>query len=90
MAYYPRQVEKTHDAVRGARCRLGEAPVRSRYDAEELEVLDEFVAHGRAIRAERARAGQAGEPPDFVPWCDRGAASRWHIASAWWIRRHTG
>ena len=66
MAYYPRQVEKTVTRYEALVDRLGEAPVRSRYDAEELEVLDEFVAHGRAIRAERARAGQAGEPPDFV------------------------
>ena len=30
-------------------------------------LLDEFLAHGRAVRAERARAAAAGEPPDFVP-----------------------
>ena len=37
------------------------------YDAEELELLDEYLAHGRAVRAERARAEAAGEAPDFVP-----------------------
>src|SRR6185369_16214034 len=45
---------------------LGEARVRAAYDAEELEVLDEYLVHGRAIRAERSRAEQAGEAPDFV------------------------
>ncbi len=37
------------------------------YDAEERELLDEYLAHGRAVRAERARAAAAGEAPDFVP-----------------------
>ena len=37
------------------------------FDAEEQEILDEFLAHGRAVRAERARAAAAGEAPDFVP-----------------------
>ena len=36
------------------------------YDAEELELLDEFLAHGHAVRAERARAKAAGEAPNFV------------------------
>jgi NADPH-dependent glutamate synthase beta subunit-like oxidoreductase/NAD(P)H-flavin reductase len=66
MAYYPRQVEKTVTRYDTLVDRLGERLVRSRYDPEELEVLDEFVAHGRAIRAERARARRASEPPDFV------------------------
>ena len=35
-------------------------------DAEEQGILDEFLAHGRAVRAERARARAAGEAPDFV------------------------
>ncbi len=37
------------------------------FDAEELEILDEFLEHGRAVRAERQRAAAAGEAPDFVP-----------------------
>ena len=62
MAYYPLQVEKTLDAVRDARRRASaRRAVRGVYDAEELEVLDEFLAHGRAVRAERARAAAAGE-----------------------------
>ncbi|MGC4085022.1 MAG: hypothetical protein QM736_23625 [Vicinamibacterales bacterium] len=40
---------------------------RAAYDTEELGVLDEFCAHGRAIRAERERAAAAGEAPNFVP-----------------------
>ena len=66
MAYYPLQVEKMlrqYDTLAGE---LGEARVRAIYDAEELEVLDEYLAHGRAARAERERATEAGEVPDFV------------------------
>jgi NAD(P)H-flavin reductase len=36
------------------------------YDAEELEVLDEYLTHGRAVRAERARAAKAGERANFI------------------------
>src|SRR5204863_3992875 len=67
MAYYPLQVEKIlrqHEALVAA---LGEAPVRARYDAEELELLDEYCAHGREVRDERARADRAGDLPDFIP-----------------------
>ena len=66
LAYYPVQVEKIlrqHEAMVAT---LGERVVRDRYDAEELEVLEEFCAHGREVRAERARAAQAGELPDFI------------------------
>jgi NADPH-dependent glutamate synthase beta subunit-like oxidoreductase/NAD(P)H-flavin reductase len=66
MAYYPVQVEKVltqYDALAAA---LGETRVRSRYDSEELELLDEYLGHGRAVRAERERAGAAGGEPDFV------------------------
>ena len=67
MAYYPLQVEKTllrYDTLTAA---FGETRVRGSYDAEELELLDEYLAHGRAVRAERARAEAAGEAPDFIP-----------------------
>ena len=38
---------------------------------EELEILDEFLGHGRAIRKERQRAAASGEEPDFQPLIDR-------------------
>jgi len=66
MAYYPVQVEKTVRQYETLTAGLGDTRVRASYDAEELEVLDEYLAHGRAVRAERARAAAAGEPPDFV------------------------
>ncbi|MCC7178117.1 MAG: FAD-dependent oxidoreductase [Acidobacteria bacterium] len=66
MAYYPIQVEKTLARYEALVADLGEPRVRGMYDAEELGILDEFLAHGRAVCAERARARAAGEAPDFI------------------------
>jgi len=66
MAYYPIQVEKTLDRYEALVRDLGEARVRGMMDAEEQGILDEFLAHGRAVRAERARAKAAGELPNFI------------------------
>ena len=58
------------DARRGTRRwsrELGEARVRGAATTpRSSSMLDEFLAHGRAVRAERARAAAAGEAPDFV------------------------
>ncbi|RMD71645.1 MAG: pyridine nucleotide-disulfide oxidoreductase, partial [Gammaproteobacteria bacterium] len=62
-AYYIKQVEKVLARVE----RLGEERVRAGLDEEHQRILDEFLAHGRAVREERARAKAAGEPPDFIP-----------------------
>ncbi len=67
LAYYPLQVEKIldrHDALVAA---IGSARVYEHLDEEERGILAEFLDHGRAIRAERARAAANGEAPDFVP-----------------------
>src|SRR5206468_2901575 len=66
MAYYPLQVEKVLDQYEILVAELNISQVRGCYDAEELDVLDEFLEHGRAIRAERVRAAAAGITPDFV------------------------
>jgi NAD(P)H-flavin reductase/NADPH-dependent glutamate synthase beta subunit-like oxidoreductase len=66
-AYYPVQVEKTLERYEALAAEHGEADVRAACDLEEQAILDEFLAHGRAVRAERARAAAAGEAPDFVP-----------------------
>jgi NADPH-dependent glutamate synthase beta subunit-like oxidoreductase/NAD(P)H-flavin reductase len=67
MAYYPLQVEKTLQQYETLAAEIGEARVRGFYDPEELELVDEYLTHGRAVREERARAGAAAEAPDFVP-----------------------
>jgi len=66
LAYYPRQVEKVLHRYERLVADLGVDVVRSRYDAEELAILDESISHGHAVRRERDRAAQAGEQPDFV------------------------
>ena len=67
MAYYPLQVEKVLHQYETLVAELNVSQVRGSYDSEELEVLDEYLEHGRAIRAERVRAAAAGTTPDFVP-----------------------
>ncbi|MEI9941026.1 MAG: FAD-dependent oxidoreductase [Pseudomonadota bacterium] len=67
-AYYPVQVEKFLLRWEQLLADGGdEATLRARFDAEESEVLDEFLEHGRAVLEERARAAAAAEAPDFAP-----------------------
>jgi len=70
MAYYPVQVEKILHRYETLVNVYGEQTVRSRYDREETIILDEFLAHGKAIVAERQRAEAEGELPDFQPLVD--------------------
>jgi len=66
-AYYPIQVEKTLERYDALVAEKGIEAVRKMYDSEELAILDEFIGHGRAVRAERQRAVAAGEQPNFIP-----------------------
>ncbi|HEU4596896.1 MAG TPA: FAD-dependent oxidoreductase, partial [Pyrinomonadaceae bacterium] len=66
-AYYPVQVEKALERHEALSAEFGEEEVLRRLDAEERATYEEFLAHGRAVRAERERARDAGEEPDFVP-----------------------
>ncbi|SJM89594.1 Oxidoreductase FAD/NAD(P)-binding domain protein [Crenothrix polyspora] len=67
MAYYPVQVEKILARYEMLSNIHGEHSVRSRYDAEETLILDEFLHHGRKIRQERQRAEAANVKPNFQP-----------------------
>ncbi len=67
LAYYPIQVGQVLDRYEEMSAETGEAAVRAGYDREETRILDEFLEHGRAVRAERKRAAAAGEKPDFIP-----------------------
>ena len=63
LAYYPLQVEKflaRHEALVAER---GEAAVQGNWTPEEREIADEFIAHAKAIRAERAAAAREGREP---------------------------
>ena len=70
MAYYPVQVEKILHRYETLVNVYGEQLVRSRYDKEETIILDEFLAHGKVIHAERMRAEAEDEQPDFQPLVD--------------------
>ncbi|MBL8911720.1 MAG: FAD-dependent oxidoreductase [Archangium sp.] len=67
-AYYPVQVEKllARHEVLAKHGKGGEQAVFARMNSEELGVYKEFLAHGRAIRAERERASKANELPNFI------------------------
>ena len=60
LAYYPLQVEKFLSRYDTLAAERGEAAVRAAWTAEETAIADEFLAHARAIRAERAAAARDG------------------------------
>ncbi len=62
LAYYPVQVEKFLQRYEQLCAERGADQVRAGWNAEDEAVAAEFIAHATAIRAERARAAQAGEP----------------------------
>jgi len=61
-AYYPVQVEKFLDRYEVLVAERGEAAVRARWTEEDAATAEEFLAHGHAVRAERAAAAE-GRPP---------------------------
>jgi NADPH-dependent glutamate synthase beta subunit-like oxidoreductase/NAD(P)H-flavin reductase len=63
LAYYVVQAERTLARYEQLVAERGEAAVRAGFDAEELGILDEVVAHGRAIRQERLAAAREGRQP---------------------------
>ena len=81
LAYYPIQVEKTLNRYETLVAKHGETAIRVDFRPEELEILDEYLDHGRQVRAERARGArgrrEAGSSRD---WCSSGAGSPSAIA----------
>jgi NADPH-dependent glutamate synthase beta subunit-like oxidoreductase/NAD(P)H-flavin reductase len=65
-AYYPVQVEKTLARYEQLVKEIGHDAVVASFNADEQEILGEFLDHGAHIRAERARAEKANEKPDFI------------------------
>ncbi|MGB7209278.1 MAG: FAD-dependent oxidoreductase [Pyrinomonadaceae bacterium] len=70
-AYYPVQVEKMLEKYEQITAEFGEETVLSKFDEEELCVLQEFLRHGKEVREERERAASTGESPNFVPLIQR-------------------
>ncbi|MDE3077212.1 MAG: pyridine nucleotide-disulfide oxidoreductase, partial [Chloroflexota bacterium] len=67
LAYYPVQVEKALETFERLTAERPESEVWEAFSLQEREILEEQLQHGRAIRAERERAGAAGEAPHFLP-----------------------
>ena len=65
-AYYPIQVEKSLDRYEQLVKEIGVDAVMAPFNPVERGILKEFLEHGAAVRAERARAAKANEKPDFV------------------------
>ncbi len=66
LAYYVVQVEKFLQRYETLAAEKGEAEVRERWSPEEIAAGEEFLAHARAIRNERAAAARQGREPDLV------------------------
>ncbi len=64
-AYYVVQVEKALDRYDRLVPKIGEEAIWARLDEEEREIVETWLKHGRAIRAERSAAAAAGREPDF-------------------------
>jgi NADPH-dependent glutamate synthase beta subunit-like oxidoreductase/NAD(P)H-flavin reductase len=66
LAYYVVQVEKFLARYELLAAERGETAVRSGWSPEDRSIAEEFLAHGQAIRAERAAARRAGRAPRFI------------------------
>jgi len=66
LAYYPVQVEKFLTRYETLMHESGEAAARLSWNDEERAVADEFLAHARAIRAEREQAAKEHRAPRIV------------------------
>ena len=66
LAYYPIQVEKFLARYEILVAERGAQAVYAAWTPEEASTAEEFVAHARAIRAERVAARAAGRAPDLV------------------------
>jgi NAD(P)H-flavin reductase len=66
MAYYAVQVEKFLSRYETLAADIGERAVRASWDAEETETANEFLAHARAIRAEREAASREGRWANLI------------------------
>jgi NAD(P)H-flavin reductase len=66
LAYYPVQVEKFLMRYETLVAETGEDAVRQKWDDQEREIAEEFLAHARAIRGERALAAREGRAARVV------------------------
>jgi NADPH-dependent glutamate synthase beta subunit-like oxidoreductase/NAD(P)H-flavin reductase len=65
LAYYPLQVEKFLSRYETLAAERGEAAVRAGFTPEDAGIAGEFIAHAKAIRAERALAERDNREPNI-------------------------
>ena len=82
LAYYVVQVEKFLERFETLAAERGERAVREGWNAEEAATAEEFLTHGRAIRAERAAAAREGREADLA-----GLLTSWGGATIAYRRR---
>jgi NADPH-dependent glutamate synthase beta subunit-like oxidoreductase/NAD(P)H-flavin reductase len=92
-AYYPVQVEKFLHRYEALVAENGEAAVRAAWTLEEAEIADEFLAHGRAIAAEHAKAREERRAPRISDLVDQWGGStvvyrRWMVDSPSYTLNH--
>jgi len=66
LAYYLVQIEKFLTRFEALAAESGEDAVRAKWDDQEREIAEEFLAHARAVRKERATAEREGREPRVV------------------------
>ena len=70
LAYYPVQVEKFLSRYETLVAERGDEAVRAEWNAAECQAAAEFIAHARAIRAEREAARRDGRAPRLAALID--------------------
>ncbi|AJC50631.1 FAD-dependent oxidoreductase [Coxiella endosymbiont of Amblyomma americanum] len=65
-AYYIAQVEKVIQRYKKLIAHFGEEILRSRFDTVSLEILDEFLNHGKVVGEERQKAKEENRPVNFM------------------------
>ena len=66
LAYYPVQVEKFLSRFEALARQKGPAAIEAAWTTEERPIAEEFLAHARALRAERAAAAAEGREARIV------------------------
>ncbi len=70
LAYYVVQVEKFLKRYELLAAEIGERQMEAKWTAEEREIAKDFLAHGKAIRKERAAAAREGRQPRLIELLD--------------------
>jgi NADPH-dependent glutamate synthase beta subunit-like oxidoreductase/NAD(P)H-flavin reductase len=66
LAYYVVQVEKFLRRYDTLVAELGVEAVRAKWTPEEASIAEDFLAHAKALRAERAAASKQGRRPEYI------------------------